>query len=360
MLISHLELFSGIGGFRYAMEMLCRDYGVQFRNIGFSELEVNAVKTYKANFNTENEVEIGDIVSFVNNKNGIEQLPDFNLLTGGFPCQAFSMMGKQKGFGDLRGNVFFRILDIIKVKKPEFVLLENVKNILTHNKGETFDTITKSLGSLGYKSVFYDIFNTNHFALAQNRSRVYIFAARTRINDFFEFSAQMVCQSFNLKKDKTSLLKQRNTVDVLEKNVAGKYYLSEMIKPTILADGSKNFKSKSEINQLIARPLTATMAKMHRACQDNYFSDDYINAKDPVAHAAKQFSKEELAKKSIRRLTPKEAFMLQGFSGKFFQNAKNAGISDLQLYKQAGNAVSVNTVYAILHYLFVEKNILEA
>ena len=358
MLISHLELFSGIGGFRYALEMLCRDFNISAETIGFSELETNAINTYKANYNTENEVEIGDIVSFVNDKTNVKSLPDFNLLTGGFPCQAFSIMGKQKGFDDLRGNVFFRILEIAKIKKPNFILLENVKNLLTHNRGETFKIIINSLNESGYKYIYHDVFNTNNFSLAQNRNRVYILASRKKTSDDFRFESKIITETFNGIKERTSLLKQAYTFDILEKNVEKKYYLSEIIKPTILADGSKNFKSKSDIDQLVARPLAATMAKMHRACQDNYFSDDYIIAKDPVKYVEKQFTKEELAKKNIRRLTPKEAFNLQGFSDDFYQNAKKAMTSDSQLYKQAGNAVSVNTVYAILYYLFIEMNIL--
>lgn len=358
MLIKHLELFSGIGGFRYAMELLCKDFNISSENVGFSELDANAINTYKSNFITENEIEIGDIVSFVNIRDNVKRLPDFNILTGGFPCQSFSMMGKQKGFGDLRGNVFFKIMEIIKIKKPNIILLENVKNILTHNKGETFKKILQSINEAGYRYVYYDVFNSNIFSLAQNRNRVYIFASNKKLDKNFKFDSQCVKESFDCIKDKTSLLKQEYTFDVLEKEVDEKYYLSDIIKPTILSDGSKNFKSKSEIDQLIARPLTATMAKMHRACQDNYFSDDYINADNPIVYSNKQFSKEELAKKNIRRLTPKEAFNLQGFKDDFYFNAKNVMVSDSQLYKQAGNAVSVNTVYAILHYLFIENNVL--
>jgi DNA (cytosine-5)-methyltransferase 1 len=358
MLISHLELFSGIGGFRHAMDLLCRDFDIDSENIGFSELDTHAINTYKANFNTKKEVEIGDIVSFVNNKGTVKGLPDFNFMTGGFPCQAFSMMGKQKGFDDLRGNVFFKILEIIKIKKPNFILLENVKNILTHNKGETFKTILQSINDIGYKHIYYDTFNSNDFALAQNRNRVYILISKKKIKEDFKFESKYVKKSFDSIKSKSSLLKQEYTFNVLEKKVDKKYYLSEIIKPTILSNGTKNFQSKSDIDQLIARPLTATMAKMHRACQDNYFSDDYINADDPVKYTGKHFSKEELALKNIRRITPKEAFNLQGFNDKFYKNAKKPMTSDSQLYKQAGNAVSVNTVYAILYYLFVENNIL--
>ncbi|MCL2049876.1 MAG: DNA (cytosine-5-)-methyltransferase [Defluviitaleaceae bacterium] len=358
MLIKHLELFSGIGGFRQALELLCNDFDILSENIGFSELDANAISTYKSNFNTENEVEIGDIVSFVNTEGNIKSLPNFNFLTGGFPCQAFSMMGNQKGFGDLRGNVFFKIMEIIEAKQPDFILLENVKNILTHDKGQTLKKILQAINEAGYKYIYYDIFNSRDFSLAQNRNRIYIFASRTNLGDSFKFENQLVKDSFNSVKEKSSLVKHEYAFEILEKNVDKKYYLSEIIKPTILSNGSKNFKSKSEIDQLIARPLTATMAKMHRACQDNYFSDDYIRATNPIEYSSRQFSKEELAKKSIRRITPKEAFNLQGFNDNFYLNAKKAKTSDSQLYKQAGNAVSVNTVYAILHYLFVKMKIL--
>lgn len=149
-------------------------------------------------------------------------------------------------------------------------------------------------------------------------------------------------------------------MDVLEREVDKKYYLSEKIKPTILADGSKNFKSKSEINQLIARPLTATMVKMHRACQDNYYSDDFLFTDNPIDFLKIPVEKSEILKQNIRKLTPKEALSLQGFDENFYKNALRAGVSNHQLYKQAGNAVSVNTVYAILYYLIIKNNILLA
>ena len=92
---------------------------------------------------------------------------------------------------------------------------------------------------------------------------------------------------------------------------------------------------------------------MHRACQDNYFSDGYIQSDDPVKYLETTYTKEELCKQRIRKITPQEAFMLQGFPFGFIEKAKKAGVSNAQLYKQAGNAVSINTVYAILYYLFV-------
>jgi len=359
MLINHLELFSGIGGFRHALELMCNDFNISCNNVGFSEMDSYAINVYKSNFTTDNEIEIGNIVSFVDSRRHIKELPNFNFLTGGFPCQAFSMMGKQYGFNDERGDVFFEILEVVKTKKPEFILLENVKNILTHNKGETFRVILQSICDAGYNHIYYDIFNSSDYALAQNRNRVYIFATRKALKNSFCFNHERVKETFDNIIQNTSLLKHEYTYDILEKKVDSKYYLSETIKPTILSDGSKNFKSNSSIDQLIARPLTATMAKMHRACQDNYYSDDYINSRNPFEYSCKSFSKEELAQKNIRRLTPKEAYNIQGFNDAFYINAKNSMISDSQLYKQAGNAVSVNTVYAVLHYLFIEAKIME-
>jgi len=144
---------------------------------------------------------------------------------------------------------------------------------------------------------------------------------------------------------------------VLARQVKPKYYLSERIKPTLLSDGSKNFISKSEINQIIARPLTATMHKMHRACQDNYYSDGFIQAENPIAYLDIKFSKEELALQPIRKLTPQEAFALQGFPESFVSNAQSKGVCDGALYKQAGNAVSVNVIYAIIYYLFIHNKL---
>lgn len=358
-MIKHLELFAGIGGFRQAIELLGKDFSIENSCVGFSEIDQYATKTYKANFNTEDEIEIGDIVKFTSDKKNIEALKDFNFLTGGFPCQSFSMMGQQKGFEDKRGDVFYRITDILNVKKPSYILLENVKNLKTHDKGNTFKEIIRALKECGYPNIYFDVFNTSNFNLAQTRNRIFIFASRVKLPLTFIFSQTSVINSFTPLNGQCTILRQKNVLDILEKEVEPKYYLSEKLKPTILSNGSKSFISNSEINQLIARPLTATMVKMHRACQDNYYSDEFIFSKDPLKYKTNVFSKKELATHNIRKLTPKEAFNLQGFNDKFVQNAQTAGISNHQLYKQAGNAVSVNTVYAILHYLIIKNKILD-
>lgn len=360
-MIKHLELFSGIGGFRKAIDLLADDFSFQSKCVGFSEKDSFAIKTYKANFAVDNdEIDIGNLVDFTNDIQRIESLPEFQLLTGGFPCQAFSMMGKQRGFDDERGNVFYRIADILRIKKPPLLLLENVKNLKNHDSGRTYKEIIRTLNDCGYKSknIHADIFNTANFSLAQVRNRIFIFATLFDLPDKFKFSEKNVIESFTQINGSAKILRQKSILDVLSRNVDAKYYLSDRIKPTILADGSGNFVSKSEINQLTARPLTATMVKMHRACQDNYYSDTFIHSKDPVEFVKLPIEKEELKKQRIRKLTPGEALALQGFDSDFYYNAVKAGLSDHQLYKQAGNAVSVNTVYAILHYILISNRIM--
>jgi DNA (cytosine-5)-methyltransferase 1 len=357
----HLELFAGIGGFRRAMDLLTQDHIMNFHCIGYSEIDAKAVKTYCANFHPEadGEVALGDIVEFTSNVDNITSLPGFDLLTGGFPCQTFSMMGKQAGFNEDRGQMFFRILDILRERRPRYVLLENVKNLRNHDKGRTFLRIKAELEALGY-SVFTDIFNTAKFHLPQTRNRLLIFATTEPVPENFKeiFTCENVADAFEAVYAGLSTSNYATVNDLLLQEVAPKYFLSERIKPTILADGSANFKSRSDINMSIARPLTATMHKMHRACQDNYYSQDFIESHGAV-NPAKTMTKEELAQLPIRKLTPEEAFMLQGFPAVFAQNGRNAGVADGSLYKQAGNAVSVNTIYATLYFLITNNIIYE-
>ena len=302
---------------------------------------------------------MGDIVAFTANPNNIEGLPDFDLLTGGFPCQTFSVMGDQAGFNEDRGQMFFRIIDILQVKLPRYVLLENVKNLYRHDNGNTYARIQQELEGLGYH-VFPNIFNTVDFHLPQKRSRVLIFATTENVPADFvaQYTPDNVKALFDEHYQQLGVLSYNTTLDLLEEHVDARYFLSERMKPTILADGSANFKSRSDINMRIARPLTATMHKMHRACQDNYYSQDFIESHGEI-NPVETMTKAELAKLPIRKITPEEAFMLQGFPASFALNGRNAGVADGSLYKQAGNAVSVNTIYAVLYYLITNNIIHE-
>ena len=255
--------------------------------------------------------------------------------------------------------MFIHIIDILAAKKPRYVLLENVKNLKSHDKGRTFARIKQELETLGYK-VFTDIFNTAQFQLPQTRNRLLIFATTEPVPANFEkrFTCDNIATTFEQVYQGLGTYHYQSVNDILSLEVDKKYFLSEKIKPTLLADGSANFKSKSDINMSIARPLTATMHKMHRACQDNYYSQDFIESHGAV-NPVRTMTKEQLALLPIRKLTPEEAFMLQGFPANFAINGRNAGVADGSLYKQAGNAVSVNTIYAVLYYLITNKIIHE-
>ena len=287
-----VSLFCGAGGL---------DLG--FKKAGFNLIWANdfdkfAVKTYQENFG--NHVVCGDL-----QKINFNDIPIADVIIGGFPCQPFSMMGKEKGFQDTRGDLFFTIIEIIKnqIKRnnhPKAIILENVRRLKTHDNGNTFNTIKNELKQLGYRRPYAEILNTADFGLPQTRNRLFIVCFEDETIEF-EFP----------KPEKLELTMQ----DLLEKNVEDKYFLSDRILPTILANGSGNYHAKSEIDLKIARPLCSTMHKMHRACQDNYVTDGG----------------------KVRRLTPREAARLQGFPDDF-----KIPVSDTQAYIQFGNAVSVN------------------
>ena len=275
-----------------------------------NDFDKYACETYAANFG--NHIFHGDINEFP-----VENLPDFDVLIGGFPCQPFSMMGEERGFEDARGTLFFRIAEIVKYrieigKKPSVLVLENVRSLSTHNHGQTFKTILQILeNDLGYK-VFYKILNSAEYGIPQTRNRTYIVCFA---NDKAEFEFP--------ERVELKLTLQ----DLLEENVDEKYFLSEKILPTILSDGTGGYKAKSEIDLKIARPLCATMAKMHRACQDNYVTQNG----------------------RVRRLTPRECARLQGFDDSFV-----IPVSDAQAYKQFGNAVTVDVSKAVADQVKLE------
>lgn len=245
-------------------------------------------------------------------------------------------MGEKEGFADSRGTLFFHIANILAIKKPDFFILENVRGLKTHDGGKTFERIIQILTEdLGY-NVRPELLNSVDFGVPQVRRRLFFIGVKNKKT--FKQIAD-IDFSKNVKKNKFETVWH-----LLERNVDDKYYLSQKLIKTILAHGSGKYYSKSEINRIFARPLTASMHKMHRANQDNYYSDDFIYGKfdgEKVIGAGKN-------KKRIRKITPLEAFRLQGFDDYFVENAKKAGVSDTQLYRQAGNAITVNVAENIL------------
>ncbi len=300
-----VSLFSGIGGLDQGF--IDAGYDVIWAN----DFDQYAAQTYDAN-NPKGVMHLGDI-----NAIPLEDIPEHDVLIGGFPCQPFSMMGAERGFEDTRGTLFFRIAEIIKYqidndRAPQVIVLENVRRLLTHDKGRTYSTIKTVLSQMGYK-VYENILNSADYGVPQTRNRVFVVCFRNNEIDFTYPKAKALKKTMH---------------DILDKDVDETYYLSDTIKPTILSDGTGGYVAKSEINMSPARPLCATMAKMHRACQDNYYSDDYILGNGDTDR--------------IRKLTPRECARLQGFSDKF-----KIVVSNAQAYKQFGNAVTVNVARAV-------------
>ncbi len=305
-----VSLFSGIGGF---------DLGFMyagFNIIWANDFDKYACQTYKANVSKN--IVCGDI------RIEKENIPAHDVLIGGFPCQPFSTLGKLEGFNDEeRGTLFFEIKEIIRKHKTKVVVLENVKNIMNHDSGKTFKKIIHELESLGYVC-FHHVFNSADYGVPQRRNRCYIVAF---LGEYFN------------TPDFEFPVKQKLTVttqDLLDEDVEEKYFLSKKIVGTIMGKGTKNYIVEPTIDLPISKTLTATMAKMHRASQDNYVTDQKNYEK---------YCGEDRV--NIRKLTPNECRKLQGFPSDWVQV-----VSDCQAYKQFGNAVTVNVSYALAKLLF--------
>ena len=312
-----VSLFSGIGGFDLGFEY------AGFNVIWANDFDKYACKTYRENVG--NNIVCGDI------RIEKDSIPEHDVLIGGFPCQPFSTLGKLQGFDDEagRGTLFFEIKDIIKKHKTKVVVLENVKNILNHDNGNTFKRIIHELRELGY-SPYYSVLNSADYGVPQRRNRCFIVAFLSEYFNNVEFE-------FPTKEE----LKV-TTQDLLDENVEEKYFCSKKIIGTIMGSGTKNFVVRPTIDQKISKTLTATMAKMHRASQDNYVTDQ----KNYDKYCGE-------SKTNIRKLTPNECRKLQGFPSDWKQV-----VSDCQAYKQFGNAVTVNVSYAVANKVieYIEKN----
>lgn len=311
------SLFSGIGGLDLGFEY------AGFNVIWANDFDKYAVETYKSNVG--NQIVLGDILEEK------ENIPPHDILIGGFPCQPFSTLGSLKGFDDERGTLFFIIKEIIKRHYPKVVVLENVKNLKNHNNGESFKRIIHELESIGYE-VKFDILNSQDFGVPQRRNRIYIVALKK--DSFKEFD-------FCFPKPLNLSL---NVKTILDKEVDIKYFISKKMIGTILGVGTKGYIVKPTIDTPIAKTLTATMHKMHRASQDNYYTD---------VENWNKFRDE--SKTLIRKLTPNECRKLQGFPSDWKQV-----VSDCQAYKQFGNAVTVNVSYKVAESLmeFINKNLI--
>ena len=162
-MMKFIDLFAGTGGIRIGFQEACKKHGIDTECVYSSEIDKNACSSYDLNFGHDPNSDVTKV----------SELPDFDFMLAGFPCQSFSYAGKRKGFGDTRGTLFFDVERLLKKHRPKGFLLENVRGLTTHDKGRTFETIISSLKSLGY-NVEYRLLNSSNFNVAQNRVRIYI------------------------------------------------------------------------------------------------------------------------------------------------------------------------------------------
>lgn len=292
MKFTYIDLFAGIGGFHQAADSLGG------KCVFASEIDSEAKKAYEANYNLRPH---GDIT-----KIEAKEIPDHEVLLAGFPCQPFSIIGNRLGFDDIRGTLFFEIARILEEKKPSVFILENVKQLSGHDKGRTLQTILNTLRSLEYK-VEWTILNALDFGLPQKRERTIIVGF---LNNEIEFAFPKGEGSGKLE-------------DILEddENVDPKYFASERI-----------VRKRIESHKSLYNPSI-----WHENKSGNISSYPYSCALRAGA------SYNYLLVNGVRRLTPREMLRLQGFPDTF-----KIVCNDSQTRKQAGNAVPVNVIKAVL------------
>lgn len=357
-------LFSGIGAIEHALKRLNLNHSIVFA----SDIDSHVKQSYFANY----EIAASDWHSDVTQFNAKKYKGKLDILVGGSPCQAFSMVGKRMGLEDIRGTLFYDFARIVNETKPKVFIYENVKGLTNHDNGRTWKVVQDVFHDLGY-SIHSQILNSKDYGIPQHRERIFVVGFKNRSFDFSfpskinldhtmqdfledftdskyylkEKGVKFVTSSKNKNKRYTQingevmLCQKANqqfnwhgdfifepddkTFDhfVFDVNqVEEKYYLSKKVKDYVLAGGTKNFRTSTKTDLEVARPLLQSMHKMHRAGVDNY-----------VTHN----------KGKIRKLTPRECLRLMGFRDDF-----KIVVSDTQMYRQAGNSIVVDVLIALL------------
>lgn len=294
--VRFIDLFCGIGGFRYAIEAAAEKTGISTQCVLSSDIDPDCQKVYEANFG---EAPVGDIRAIDANS-----IPDHDILLAGFPCQPFSIIGQRKGFEDARGTMFFEIVRILEAKKPQAFVLENVKLLVGHNGGKTLSRIMEVLCNLGYQSD-RKIFNALDFGLPQKRERVFIVGFK------------QPC-AFEWPRGGIPMKPLR---DILEKKVPKEFYASDYIRRRRFAE----------------HPPTKEPTIWHENKAGHISAHPYSCALRAGA------SYNYLLVNGERRLTPREMLRLQGFPDTF-QIICNYS----QARKQAGNSLPVPVAEAVL------------
>lgn len=303
-----ISFFAGVGGIDLGFEEL-NEYKVVYAN----EFDKNARKTYESNFPLK--VDPRDIREVE-----VEDVPNADILLAGFPCQPFSVAGYRKGFEDDRGDLFFDTLRIIVDKKPEVVFLENVKNMVTHDQGNTFKVIRQGLEQNGYH-LKWAVLNAKDYAnIPQNRERIYIIGFRSKqAFDNFHFPDPLP-----LTSPLTNYIDFTHAVDK-------KYYYSKEKNPSFYHELEKAITSQDTVYQWRRQYVRENKSGVVPTLTANMGTGGH---NVPLI----------LANKGIRKLTPRETFNIQGYPKDF---TLPEDMADGQLYKQAGNSVVVPLIKRI-------------
>ena len=373
-----LDLFAGIGGFRLGMKSAGHEC------VGFCEIDKFARESYKAIHNTKGEIELHDITAV--SDESIRGIGRVDIICGGFPCQAFSIAGNRRGFEDTRGTLFFEIARFASILRPKYLFLENVKGLLNHDKGDTFEVILSTLDELGY-NVEWQVLNSKNFGVPQNRERVFIIGhlRGERTRNVFPISGESEQSDYqppkieiigntknpngtskgtksvvygsggvvgtltatDYKEPKQVAIKQ---FGILQPNFnqCGVVYETDGIAPTIRAYQGGGLEPKIRVKE-------ATSKGYAEAEVGDGVNLSHPNSKTRRGRVGKQVANTLLTGESqgvvepdfrIRKLTPRECWRLQGFPDWAFDKAQEVN-SNSQLYKQVGNSVTVNVIAAI-------------
>lgn len=403
MSIKYLDMYSGIGGFRSALDEVGG-----FECVGYCEIDKFAKQAYETLYDTEGEMYFEDARNICP-----DDLPDIDLICAGFPCQSFSLAGKQRGFDDTRGTLFFEVARVAAAKRPALLYLENVQNLLSHDKGWTFETILEVLDDIGY-DVSWTVLNSANFGVPQSRNRVFItgFLRGRCAGEIFAFSqANPKTLKQRLPGREGNRVYDSNGLAITLTSSAGGFggrtglYILPIKSKTkigyqfahsgdsINTAYANNNTRRGRVGEGIAHTETTTatlavylidmnpspqlteLARCITARQDSGISNRK-GEHSAVLVIVKEITPDEIkelngikAEESntdktagviilsdeednqyiayIRKLTPKECWRLQGFTDEQFNKVKAIGMSDSQLYKMAGNAVTVPAVFAI-------------
>ena len=331
-MIKFIDLFAGIGGFHYGLSKVTRGLLQirQYECVWSNEWDKYANQIYRKHFG---ECDSRDITTV-----RASDIPDHDLLCGGFPCQSFSIAGKRRGFNDTRGTLFFDIARILKEKQPRLCLLENVKGLLSHDNGRTFKTIISTLVELGY-DLQWQVLNSKNFGVSQNRERVFIIGnlrgtPRPKVFPFGEDGRKIdelckVREQTKISGTVTARYHKMGNADtyIKTRKLGQAMRVNSIDKPSVTLKGLGGGMGAKTGLYAVRQPLKFLQRNQKNIEGDYAFTVDGANTGGLRQGMA------------IRRLTPTECERLQGFPDGWTE-----GISDTQRYKCLGNAVTTNVI----------------